>query len=94
VKEIVMIDATKTGGGEPPAEIENVPATPFCGELRSKKFFMLDVLPTEAEQYLDDSAYCWCFRTQQAIGPDGMQASPTGCVPGRACYISGLTAGA
>jgi hypothetical protein len=83
-----MIDATKIPGGEEtPAE---VPATPFCGELRSKKFFMLDVLPTQAEQYLDDSAYCWCYRTQQVVGPDGMQASPEGCVPGRACYISAL----
>jgi hypothetical protein len=53
---------------------------------------MLDVLPTDEDQYLDDSGYCWCFRTQQAIGPDGMQASPSGCVPGRTCYVSGLAA--
>jgi hypothetical protein len=85
-----MIDATKTNKGENRDETPEVPATPFCGELRSKKYFMLDILPTDPTQYLDDSGYCWCYRTQQVVGPDGSQASPEGCVPGRSCYISGL----
>jgi hypothetical protein len=78
----------------PPAETsaaEEIPQTPFCGQLRSKKYFMLDVLPTDAAQYLDDSAFCWCFKTQQVVGPDGSQASPEQCTPGRGCYRSALT---
>ena len=34
---------------ETPAAAES----PFCGSLRSKKFFMRDGLATEAEHYLD-----------------------------------------
>jgi hypothetical protein len=64
--------------------------TPFCGSLRSKKFFMLDALATEAEQYLDASNHCWCRETQQVIGPDGGRATPNRCGPGRSCYTSAL----
>ena len=46
-------------------------SSPFCGSLRSKKFFMLDGLATEAGQYLDASNHCWCRETQQVVGPDG-----------------------
>ena len=67
-----------------------VPQTPFCGQLRSKKFFMLDVLPTEQSQYLDESNYCWCFQTQQVVGPDGSHVAPDQCRPGRSCYQSAL----
>jgi hypothetical protein len=62
----------------------------FCGSLRSKKFFMLDGLATEASQYLDASNHCWCRETQQVVGPDGSRVSPSRCVPGRACYSSSL----
>lgn len=62
----------------------------FCGSLRSKKFFMLDTLATEAEQYLDASNHCWCRKTQQVIGPDNGRVQPNRCVPGRACYSSAL----
>jgi len=62
--------------------------SPFCGSLRSKKFFMLDSIATKAEDYLDASNHCWCRETQQVIGPDGRQVSPEGCVPGRSCYAS------
>lgn len=67
-----------------------VPKTPFCGDLRSKKYFMLDVIAVEAEQYLDASGHCWCYHTQQVIGPDGELVEPKECVPGRACYRSAL----
>ncbi len=66
--------------------------TAFCGSLRSKKFFMLDALATNAEQYLDASNHCWCRETQQVIGPDGGRANPNRCTPGRSCYTSGLEA--
>ena len=74
----------------PPPDVPAVPQTPFCGHLRSKKFFMLDVIPSNSAQYLDDSNYCWCFRTSQVVGPDGSQAAPDQCTPGRPCYKSAL----
>ena len=64
--------------------------SPFCGALRSKKYFMLDGLATEADDYLDGSNHCWCRVTQQVVGPDGGKARPERCVPGRACYQSAL----
>ena len=64
--------------------------TPFCGELRSKKFFMLDTLPAAESDFLDPSGHCWCYHTQQPIGPDGAHVGPHACVPGRACYRSAL----
>ena len=72
--------------GEPASEL----LSPFCGELRSKKFFMLDVMPTDETQYLDASNHCWCYRTQQVVGPDSRPVSPSGCTPSRACYVSSL----
>jgi hypothetical protein len=62
----------------------------FCGALRSKKFFMMDMLATEPEQYLDASNHCWCRETQQVIGPDSGRVHPSRCVPGRECYSSAL----
>lgn len=64
--------------------------SPFCGSLRSKKFFMLDGLATEASQYLDASNHCWCRETQQVVGPDGGRVQPARCVSGRSCYSSSL----
>ena len=64
--------------------------SPFCGSLRSKKFFMLDSLPTQSEDFLDASNHCWCRETQQVIGLDGRRVSPEQCVPGRSCYHSAL----
>jgi hypothetical protein len=65
--------------------------SPFCSELRSKKFFLVqESVPTEAAQYLDGSDHVWCFKTQLPIGPDGGKAYPNRCVPGRTCYKSAL----
>jgi hypothetical protein len=68
------------------------PQSAFCASLRSKKFFMLDVVPTEESQYLDASNHCWCRETQQVIGPDGGTARPDSCVAGRSCYSSAFEA--
>jgi hypothetical protein len=65
--------------------------TPFCGDLRSKKFFMLDRLPADHEDFLDPSGHCWCYHTQIALGPDGSHAGPDHCGPGRSCYRSALS---
>ena len=67
-----------------------VPDTPFCGDLRSKRFMMLDTIPTEAAQYFDPSGHCWCYHTNKAIGPDGFYVDPEDCRPGRPCYRSAL----
>ena len=39
--------------------------SPFCGSLRSKKFFMLDRLATSADEYLDAANHVWCCETQE-----------------------------
>jgi hypothetical protein len=64
--------------------------SPFCGSLRSKKFFMMDRVATDASQYLDSSNHCWCSETQQVIGPDGGRVHPDRCGSGRSCYNSAL----
>jgi len=69
---------------------KTVPLTAFCGELRSKKFYMLDTIATQESDYLDPSGHCWCYHTQQPIGPDGQQVRPEMCGPGRGCYRSAL----
>ena len=77
---------------DPPIQtsIDTPIQTPFCGDLRSKRFLMLDTIPTDAEQYMDPSQHCWCYHTQQVIGPDGGFVGPEDCVPGRTCYRSAL----
>jgi hypothetical protein len=64
--------------------------TPFCGDLRSKKFFMTNRIAQKAEEYLDLSGHCWCYHTQQVVGPDGGFVEPDACVEGRKCYRSAL----
>ena len=85
-----MANETATLEGENSGEItaNAAPESAFCSSLRSKKFFMMDTLPTEASQYLDASNHCWCRTTQQVIGPDGGTVQPDTCVAGRDCYSS------
>jgi hypothetical protein len=64
--------------------------SPFCGRLRSKKYFMLDRLATSAEDYIDGANHVWCFETQEVIGPDNRRVSPENCGPGRSCYVSAI----
>jgi hypothetical protein len=64
--------------------------TPFCGELRSKKYFLLDSIASQASDLMDGSGHCWCHHTQQPIGPDGLHVLPDLCGPGRSCYRSAL----
>jgi hypothetical protein len=69
---------------------ETVPIalSPFCGELRSKKYYFLDRMPTEESDLLDGSGHCWCSHTKQAIGPDGELVAPSECTSERGCYRS------
>ena len=78
--------AAEESSAEPVAALQS----PFCGSLRSKKFFMMDTLATDSAQYLDSSNHCWCRETQQVVGPDGGRVHPDRCRPGRTCYISAL----
>lgn len=62
--------------------------SPFCSELRSKKYYFLQEMPTEEAQLLDSSNHCWCRLTMQVIGPDSGIVRPGNCKAGRACYKS------
>ena len=64
--------------------------SPFCGSLRSKKYYMLDRLATSADEYLDATNHVWCCETQEVIGPDNARVDPERCGPGRPCYTSAL----
>jgi hypothetical protein len=64
--------------------------SPFCGSLRSKKFFLLDRLASSADDYLDAANHVWCCETQEVIGPDNRRVDPDACGPGRACYSSAV----
>ena len=72
----------------PPARVS---LTPFCGDLRSKKYFMFDGIPTKEDDYMDPSGHCWCYHTQMPVGPDGRHVGPDRCGPERNCYRSGLS---
>ncbi|HEY4330471.1 MAG TPA: hypothetical protein VGN88_12100 [Phycisphaerae bacterium] len=62
--------------------------TPFCGDLRSKKYYLRDEIITEAEDYHDGSGHTFCYHTQLPIGLDGSRAAPEYCGPDRSCYRS------
>ena len=64
--------------------------TPFCGELRSKKFYIKDQIIMTADEYRDSSGHIFCYHTQMPIGPDGYRVDPDDCGPDRICYRSGL----
>jgi hypothetical protein len=68
----------------------NIALTQFCGDLRSKKFFMMDSIPTKASDFYDPSGHCWCYHTQQPVGPDGELVMPERCGISRKCYRSAL----
>ena len=55
-----------------------------CRNLRSKTLYM--DLPFHPSGTESKGTPCWCFRTQQAFGPDGGVASKAQCTAERACY--------
>jgi hypothetical protein len=73
-----------------PTTLLNVLQTPFCGDLRSKKYYLNDAIITKAEDYMDGSGHTWCYHTQMPVGPDGMRVAPQYCTPDRGCYRSAL----
>jgi hypothetical protein len=72
---------------EPTAPAETA-VTPFCSEIRSKKYFTLKAIPMTEADILDPSGHCWCRQTMQVVGPDGEMVEPKECKPGRSCYKS------
>ena len=72
-------------------EVKNNPAalqSPFCREIRSKKYYTLQQMPTAEEHLLDASGWCWCSKTMQTFGPDGELVQPADCTAERGCYQS------
>jgi len=65
-----------------------VPQSPLCRDLRSKKYFFLETMPMAASDILGPDNHCWCRRTMQVMGPDGKRVHPTSCGGDRACYTS------
>ena len=65
-----------------------VPLSPFCRDMRSKRYYFLDQMPTEEKHLLDGSNRCWCQKTMQALGPDGNMVHVQTCTSGRSCYRS------
>lgn len=66
----------------------DIPQSPFCRELRSKKYYFRQGMPIEEAHILDPSNHCWCRLTMQAIGPDGGLVKPKHCTGERTCYRS------
>jgi len=80
-----MVDKASENASAPEAV-----QSPFCGSLRSKKFFLLDRLASSPEDYVDGANHVWCCETQEVIGPDNRRVDPNACGPGRACYSSAV----
>ena len=66
----------------------DVVQTPFCGDLRSKKYYLRDEILLNADDYYDASGHTFCYHTQMPLGPDGEVAAPENCGPDRPCYRS------
>ena len=60
--------------------------SPYCRDLRSKKFYRLERPPRDEGDILDASNWCWCARTDEALGPDDYAAEPEECQQGRKCF--------
>ena len=78
-----------------PSSVSKIPLdvlkTPFCGDLRSKKFYMRNEIITTEEEFVDQSGHTWCYHTQMGLGPDGGRAAPSECGPDRKCYRSAVS---
>ena len=62
--------------------------SPYCREIRSKRYFFLREMPTEEHHLKDGSNHCWCRMTMKVFGPDGELVRPSDCMAGRSCYRS------
>ena len=69
-------------------DVPQIRSSPYCAQLRSKKFYFLQRPPMEEEDLADGSGHCWCLKTMHAQGPDGDAVEPADCQAGRACFES------
>ena len=60
--------------------------SPFCSDLRSKKYYFLSKPAMEPADILDASNDCWCARSGIRLGPDDEIVTPDDCRAGRACF--------
>jgi hypothetical protein len=81
-------ESTASTRGAVAEAAESPVESPFCRELRSKKYYFLKTMPTEENDIRDGSGHCWCRRTMQVIGPDGEKVGPRHCGADRDCYHS------
>lgn len=88
IKVQIMPEQSKIEELSLPTAETGVMTSPFCRELRSKRHYFLQEMPTEEHHLLDSSNRCWCRLTMQVVGPDGQQAQPKDCTAGRSCYRS------
>ena len=79
---ILEEDAPTTGS------VAEIMQSPYCREIRSKRYFFLREMPTEDHHIKDGSNHCWCRVTMKVYGPDGEIARPEDCISGRDCYRS------
>ena len=78
-----------TAGAECPAGgTAQTVQSPYCREIRSKRYFFLREMPTEDHHIKDGSNHCWCRVTMKVYGPDEELTRPEDCVAGRSCYRS------
>jgi hypothetical protein len=80
--------STVTQAAEREPTASEVAQSPFCREIRSKRYYFLQQMPTEESHLLDGSNRCWCRLTMQVVGPDGQMVRPKDCKAGRSCYRS------
>lgn len=70
------------------SETVNLVQSPYCREIRSKKYYFMQEMPTENHHLMDGSGHCWCSRTMQIVGPDGEMVRAEDCTSERTCYRS------
>lgn len=69
------------------AEKKPEPKTsPYCAELRSKRWLSLQRPPLVEEDILDVTGHVWCAESMQSLGPDGEIVDPADCQAGRKCF--------
>jgi hypothetical protein len=66
-------------------------ASPFCADLRSKRYYFLSGPARERADIVDASNDTWCARTALRLGPDDERVDADDCQRGRACFRATLS---
>ena len=62
--------------------------SPYCAELRTKKWALSRRPPRDDKELMDGSQHCWCSLTMESVGPDAQIVDPDDCRVGRSCFRS------